>query len=74
MILLLGDYAGHVIGGRSLSPEEVTDALKPLGAPLGVFAVFGNHDWRNDPAPEPGTRFRRSGTGPSTRRDSRAQQ
>jgi predicted MPP superfamily phosphohydrolase len=55
MILLLGDYAGHVIGGRSLSPEEVTDALKPLGAPLGVFAVFGNHDWRNDPAPEPGS-------------------
>jgi hypothetical protein len=28
MILLLGDYAGHVIGGRSLSPEEVTDALR----------------------------------------------
>jgi hypothetical protein len=27
MILLLGDYAGHVIGGRSLSPEEVTHAL-----------------------------------------------
>jgi hypothetical protein len=24
-------------------------------APLGVFAVFGNHDWRNDPAPEPGS-------------------
>lgn len=55
MILLLGDYAGHVIGGRSLRPEEVTDALAPLRAPLGVFAVFGNHDWRNDPGARPGT-------------------
>jgi predicted MPP superfamily phosphohydrolase len=54
MILLLGDYAGHVIGGRSLSPEEVTIALESLDAPLGVYAVFGNHDWRNDPAPTPG--------------------
>jgi predicted MPP superfamily phosphohydrolase len=54
MILLLGDYAGHVIGGQSLRPEEVTEALVRLHAPLGVFAVFGNHDWRNDPAPQPG--------------------
>jgi predicted MPP superfamily phosphohydrolase len=54
LVLLLGDYAGHVIGGRSLSPRDVTDALAPLDAPLGVFAVFGNHDWRNDPAPAPG--------------------
>jgi 3',5'-cyclic AMP phosphodiesterase CpdA len=54
LVLLLGDYAGHVIGGRSLSPQDVTDALAPLDAPLGVFAVFGNHDWRNDPAPAPG--------------------
>lgn len=53
MILLLGDYAGHVIGGESLSPDEVTDAFRLFEAPLGVFAVFGNHDWRNDPAPEP---------------------
>jgi predicted MPP superfamily phosphohydrolase len=54
MILLLGDYAGHVIGGRSLRPEEVTQALVSLCAPLGVFAVFGNHDWRHDPEPQPG--------------------
>lgn len=28
--------------------------LAKLHAPIGVFAVFGNHDWRNDPAPDPG--------------------
>lgn len=55
IILLLGDYAGHVIGGRSLSPAEVASALVELKAPLGVYAIFGNHDWRNDPDPKPGT-------------------
>ncbi len=55
IILLLGDYAGHVLGARSLSPKDVTDALAGLDAPLGVFAVFGNHDWRDDPEPAPGT-------------------
>jgi predicted MPP superfamily phosphohydrolase len=55
LVLLLGDYAGHVIGGRSLSPTEVATALAPIRAPQGVFAVFGNHDWRNDPAPKTGT-------------------
>jgi predicted MPP superfamily phosphohydrolase len=54
LILLLGDYAGHVIGGRSLSPEEVAGPLSTLRAPQGVVAVFGNHDWRNDPTPRPG--------------------
>lgn len=48
MILLLGDYVGHVYGGRSLPPEPVTEALAQLSAPLGVFAVFGNHDWKDD--------------------------
>lgn len=54
LVLLLGDYAGHVIGGRSLAPGEVAGMLAKLHAPIGVFAVFGNHDWRNDPAPDPG--------------------
>lgn len=48
MVALLGDYAGHVFGGRNLSPTNVADCLSDLAAPLGVFAVFGNHDWRDD--------------------------
>jgi hypothetical protein len=51
LIVLLGDY---VIGGprgneRSLRnfvpPEATATELQHLHAPLGVFAVLGNHDW-----------------------------
>ncbi len=51
LIVLLGDY---VIGGprgnqdslRHFVPPEATAAeLEHLHAPLGVFAVLGNHDW-----------------------------
>ena len=52
LIVLLGDY---VIGGPRGSPESVrrnfvqpeaiAAELKNLHAPLGVFAVLGNHDW-----------------------------
>lgn len=49
LILLLGDYAGHVKLGRDLPPEVVVPQLADLSAPLGVHAVFGNHDWRDDP-------------------------
>lgn len=49
LILLLGDYVGHVWGGRALPPGDVAHALAGLSAPLGVFAVFGNHDWGDDP-------------------------
>jgi len=52
LVLLLGDYGiggpngSHgVIGGTFLTPEETTEVLKDLRAPLGVFAVLGNHDW-----------------------------
>lgn len=54
LVLLLGDYAGHVIGGRDIHPDAVAAELSRLTAPLGVFAVFGNHDWRDDPAPRQG--------------------
>lgn len=51
MVALLGDY---VDGGNSHSPENVKkgsyvfDILKGLKAPLGVFAVLGNHDHWTD--------------------------
>jgi len=46
LILLAGDYVIHgIIGGSKISPEEIADGLRPLAAPLGVFAVLGNHDW-----------------------------
>ena len=44
LILLTGDYAGHVRGGRPLPIETIAAHLKPLSAPMGVYAVLGNHD------------------------------
>ncbi len=48
LICLLGDYAGHAWGNRTLRPAEVIPPLLRLSAPLGVVAVFGNHDWVDD--------------------------
>jgi len=49
LILLAGDYVVHgVLGGTYVSPEVIAEELRPLSAPLGVFAVLGNHDhWLN---------------------------
>jgi predicted MPP superfamily phosphohydrolase len=44
LILLAGDYAGHVWGSHPLPIETIAGHLKPLSAPLGVYAVLGNHD------------------------------
>lgn len=45
LILLLGDYVIHGIrGGQFVSAEEFAPVLKTLSAPLGVYAVLGNHD------------------------------
>ncbi|MSP40760.1 MAG: metallophosphoesterase [Deltaproteobacteria bacterium] len=49
LILLAGDYVIHnVIGGSKVSSEEIAKGLSRLAAPLGVFAVLGNHDWWED--------------------------
>lgn len=49
LIVLLGDYVIHgVAGGRFVPIEETAAALRDLHAPLGVFAVLGNHDWWYD--------------------------
>jgi uncharacterized protein len=47
LIVLLGDY---IQGGRRdnthlVEPEITAGVLKDLRAPLGVYAVLGNHDW-----------------------------
>jgi predicted MPP superfamily phosphohydrolase len=50
IILLLGDYVIHnVIGGRHMPFETVASILGTLNAPLGVYAVLGNHDWWENP-------------------------
>ncbi|HEY7434491.1 MAG TPA: metallophosphoesterase [Methylomirabilota bacterium] len=49
LIVLLGDYVIHgVVGGRFVPIEETAAALRELHAPLGIFAVLGNHDWWYD--------------------------
>jgi hypothetical protein len=49
LIVLLGDYVIHgVVGGRRVDIESTAAALRDLRAPLGVFAVLGNHDWWYD--------------------------
>lgn len=47
LIVLLGDY---IQGGRRenpnrVEPEVTAGVLKGLRAPLGVYAILGNHDW-----------------------------
>lgn len=49
LIALLGDYAGHLPFARRADAPGVAAVLAPLSAPLGVWAVMGNHDWVDDP-------------------------
>jgi predicted MPP superfamily phosphohydrolase len=45
LVLLGGDYVIHgVQGGTFVTPEEIASVLGRLRAPLGVYAVLGNHD------------------------------
>jgi uncharacterized protein len=46
LVVLGGDYlAGHAIPGQRADAHQIADALAPLRAPHGVFAILGNHDW-----------------------------
>lgn len=46
VIVLLGDYmSGNSWHGHRVEPEITAGVLKDLRAPLGVYAVLGNHDW-----------------------------
>jgi hypothetical protein len=51
LVVLLGDYVIHgVRGGQFVEPEPIAHELRLLTAPLGVFAVLGNHDrWLDGP-------------------------
>ncbi len=56
LIVLLGDYVIlGVLGGNFMEPEMVAKNLAAFSAPLGVYAVLGNHDWWHD-----GLRIRKS--------------
>jgi predicted MPP superfamily phosphohydrolase len=49
LVLLAGDYQiNDVPGGVFVDAEPIAEQLGKLRAPLGVFAVLGNHDWWND--------------------------
>ena len=51
LVLLAGDYVIQgVIGGEHMPIEPVARKLRALKAPLGVFAVLGNHDRWEDAA------------------------
>lgn len=49
VIVLLGDYmVKHSWHSKQMAPEVIASALSKLRAPLGVYAVLGNHDWWYD--------------------------
>jgi uncharacterized protein len=54
MVVLLGDYVNALRPGYYSKVVPVADwvsALSSLRAPLGVYAVLGNHDWSSGEAP-----------------------
>jgi predicted MPP superfamily phosphohydrolase len=51
LIVILGDYAaGHSFVTKTVSAAETMAALARLSAPLGRFAILGNHDYWHDAA------------------------
>ncbi len=49
VIVLLGDYmVRDTWHSKAVAPEAIAEGLKGLRAPLGVYAVLGNHDWWSD--------------------------
>src|SRR5438132_2512736 len=50
LVLLTGDYViTGVLGGRHMPIRTIVQHLKALHAPLGVYAVQGNHDRHESP-------------------------
>jgi predicted MPP superfamily phosphohydrolase len=50
LIVLLGDYGAthHDAAEHRAAMEVLAQKVRRLSAPLGVFAVMGNHDWSAD--------------------------
>ncbi|MDR1995446.1 metallophosphoesterase [Azonexus sp.] len=49
LILLPGDFViQEVLGGEMVAPAAIAGELARLKAPLGVYALLGNHDWWYD--------------------------
>jgi predicted MPP superfamily phosphohydrolase len=49
LVVLLGDYrASHRFVTERIAPEVTARLLRTLGAPLGAWAILGNHDWWDD--------------------------
>ena len=46
LIVMLGDFnGGHNYVTGPVMPDQWAEAISILRAPLGVFAILGNHDW-----------------------------
>jgi predicted MPP superfamily phosphohydrolase len=60
LIVLLGDYVSTNIWSRFTPPEETAHRLSALKAPLGVYAILGNHEGWFD-APRTRRAFERAG-------------
>ena len=46
IVLLLGDYVSKIPVRTSFTePADTANALGQIAAPMGVYAVLGNHDW-----------------------------
>lgn len=49
LIVLLGDFAaGHRYVTKPVKIADAAPVLGRLSAPMGVFAILGNHDWWDD--------------------------
>lgn len=49
LVVLLGDYvAGHHWVTRKIPVRDFARVASGLKAPLGVYAILGNHDWWDD--------------------------
>ncbi len=51
LVVLVGDYGAthHTADEHQRSMTDFAQAAQHLHAPLGVYAVLGNHDWWSDP-------------------------